>query len=527
MRTASLHRALPTGNLAPAMNRVRVIGLILLTALAAWFALRSCGPQAPTPAPPSPPPREAFHSAKPLRVEVQRTSAEGTTQGERSWLDRELRYLLARGKMKVAALEPAPPQAQSSIPRPNGDSQPFVLRLDMNDATSDAQLRLIAPDGIEERTESFQFAKESHLATMQDLARRLPKFLSAPDGSTDWSQTLGTQDAAAYDAFIRASDELLHPDATGFTAPPKPAPNAVLNLERIETLARRQRGFARARALLSLAYLSVGGEDQTSLGKLAETAAERALAADAQLADAHAALGIIRLRRMDWSAAREHLDAALSIDASSLPALEGLACLLMDVGHTSKALPIANRVVALQPGSRGARECATYARIAAGEKVTAAEDHPTDVATIEATVLLLGGARAEAERLLKAGANSPNELLDAVLDASTTKQHIPQALQAITRSAEDESIDAESAMLFGTALRRPDFVFNRMLRLARQNEAVPLRLLWLPQTDFLRRHTRFKEVVSVASLTTYWQDHGIADVCAAEPKVQGCAVKPK
>jgi hypothetical protein len=113
------------------------------------------------------------------------------------------------------------------------------------------------------------------------------------------------------------------------------------------------------------------------------------------------------------------------------------------------------------------------------------------------------------------------------LDASTTRDHVPQALQVITRSAEDESIDAESAMLFGTALRRPDFVFNRMLRLAKQNEAVPLRLLWLPQTDFLRKHTRFKEVVSVASLTTYWQDHGVADVCAAEPKVHGCAVKPK
>jgi tetratricopeptide (TPR) repeat protein len=301
----------------------------------------------------------------------------------------------------------------------------------------------------------------------------------------------------------------------------------VANLERVETLARRQRNFARARALLSIAYLTVGGQDQASLAKLAETAAERALAADAQLADAHAALGIVRLRRMDWSAAQEHFDAALAIDASSLPALEGLACLLMDVGHTKQALPIATRIAFLQPGSRGARQCATYALIAQDPTSSVQANEPMDVARIRASVLLLAGDRAGAEALLKSGANQSSELIDAVLDASVTTQRAPEALQVITRSADDEAIDAETEMLFGTALRRPDFVFNRMLRLARHNEAAPLRLLWLPQTDFLRKHRRFKEVVSAASLTTYWQDHGVPDVCAAELKVHGCAAKPK
>ena len=97
----------------------------------------------------------------------------------------------------------------------------------------------------------------------------------------------------------------------------------------------------------------------------------------------------------------------------------------------------------------------------------------------------------------------------------------------ITRTADEETIDTETELLLGTALRRPDFVFNRMLRLAKQNEAIPLRLLWLPQTDFLRKQRRFKEVVSAASLTTYWQDHGPPDICANEPKVNGCAAKAK
>jgi hypothetical protein len=129
--------------------------------------------------------------------------------------------------------------------------------------------------------------------------------------------------------------------------------------------------------------------------------------------------------------------------------------------------------------------------------------------------------------LLKTSEAASKELTQAIVDASAKKSRVPEALQIITRSADDDEIDAETELLFGAALRRPDFVFNRMLRLAKQNQAVPLRLLWLPQTEFLRKHRRFKEVVSATSLTTYWQDHGVPDVCATEPKVNGCAVKAR
>jgi hypothetical protein len=524
------------------MNRFRVIGLVVIAVLAAWFALRSCGPQTPAPTPVQPPAREAFHANKLLRIEIQRATAQTAAAIEHGWLERELRYLLARGKMKVA-----PIPAREAEPHANGtvltgdegrvaresrvatgvDTGPFTLRLTLNDATTDAQLFLIAPDGIEERSETLQVPNESRLATMQRLAQRLPQFLGAPGGVGDWSQALGTTDAAAYDTFVRSSDELLQPEAVGFTAPAPSAQAAVLNLEHVETLARRQRNFPRARALLSIAYLSVGGDDQASLAKLAETAAERALAADPQLADAHAALGIVRSRRRDWAAAQEHFEAALAIDANSFAALEGLACLLMDVGHTKQALPIATRIASLQPGNHGARQCATYASIAQSAKASSTPDEPIDVARIHATVSLLAGDRTSAEALLKSHGAESGELIDAVLGASAEKRRVPEALQVITRSAEDEQIDAETEMLFGTALRRPDFVFNRMLRLAKQNEAVPLRLLWLPQTDFLRKHRRFREVVGAASLTTYWQDHGVPDVCEAEPKVNGCALKQK
>ena len=91
-------------------------------------------------------------------------------------------------------------------------------------------------------------------------------------------------------------------------------------VERLESVLRSQPRFARARALLAVGYLSLGGEDESSLTQLAESNAEGAIAQDAKLADAEAALG-------------RDPESALTLDQNSVPALEGLACLLADAGR--------------------------------------------------------------------------------------------------------------------------------------------------------------------------------------------------
>lgn len=503
------------------MNRLRVIGLLLLATLIVWLAVRSCTPGLQQPPPVQPPPREFFQPSKPLRIEIS-PAASGEAATPLDWIDRELRYVLTRGKMNMAPLGTGPANAGSHA----SAAKPYLLRVSM-ETDSHATVSLIAPDQVVERTERVALNGESRLALVQSLVGRVPIVLGAPSSDTPWQSLLGTNDASVYETYVHASDVLLHSQAAGFTSPPTAAQETVLNVERLEKLTRKHREFARARSLLALAYLSVGGEDEDSLTKLAETAAERALTLDAQLADAHAALGVVRLRRMDWTAAQEHFERALAIDPSSVPALEGLGCLLMDTGHAREALPVVVRAATLQPGNHGARQCSTYAQIANGSLPTATPGEPIEVAQIRAAMLLLAGDRPQADAVLRADAKTPVDLIQAVIAASDTKERTPEALQTITRTADDETIGAETELLFGTALRRPDFVFNRMLRLAKQNEAIPLRLLWLPQTDFLRKQRRFKEVVSAASLTTYWQDHGPPDVCVKEPKVNGCALKAK
>lgn len=510
------------------MNQWRIAGLILVAVLAAWLLLmRSCTPEVePTTTAPVPV-REAFHASKPLRVQI--TSADNDS----AWLERELRYLLTRGQMRVAPIGlqmDAGPGAQKI----------FTLQIELpREPQTGAKLALLAPDGVTEREADVELGNPgeppSQLAIVQAFAKKLPGFLGAPHSSADWASLIGTDNGGAYDSFLRGSNELLGAAGRGFTQP-SAADNSP-TVERLESLTRKHRRFVRAWSLLSVGYLSLGGEDKASLTQIAETTAERALALDPAQADAQSALGLVRLRRGEWVAAMEHFEAALTLDANEIPALEGMACLLMDVGHATAALPIAQRAVALQAGSIGANECLAFAQLATGTSTTQtpnepdkkAERQPLEVAQARALGALLSGDSAAAQQALR---NIPNTSRAAawtgpLLQAATNRRKTSEALQAITRAASDGIIDPVTEVVSGAALRQSDFVFNRMLRLHKQNESVPLRILWLPQTDFLRKHARFEEIVSAEGLLPFWQDHGLPDVCAAEPRVYGCKLGKK
>lgn len=505
-----MHPAVAIGNLPSRMNKWRIAGLVIVMALASWLMLRSCAPQEEAAVVVPPPLREQFHTSKPLQLVMAGATNE--------WLERELRHLLIWGRMRV-------------VPADSGQPNAFTLRIELPQAPqTQARLVLLAPDDQPEReTEIDLGAAEtsSKLATLQLFARSLPGFLGAENLVTDWTGFIGTEDQAAYDIFIRSSDELLGTAGHGFTQ--VSAPDRSPAVERLETLLRKQRHYARALALLSVGYLSLGGEDEASLTKLAEETAERALGIDPALTDAHSALGLVRLRRGEWASAMQHLKAALAIDANSAPALEGLACLLVDVGHASAALPVAQRAVAQQPANIGANECLAYAQLATNSPAPAgaAEKPASDslaVAQAKAMSALLSGDTNLAQRTLRSakGARNSATWIDPLLQAAANRQKTAQALQAITRAARDQIIDPVTELVCGAALRQSDFVFNRMLRLHRQNDSAPLRILWLPQTDFLRRHARFAEIVDAEALLPFWKDHGPPDVCAHEPAIYSC-----
>ena len=511
-------RAVPAlGNLSP-MNRWRVAGLIVLAMATAWLALRSFEPRKPAPATPPPPApvRDQFHASKPLTVTA--TLASTSEPVELSWLERELRYMLMRGRMRVAAIGVT-------------DGSPYDLRVEIEHALpSPAKLKLVGPAGKIEREQQVELDADE-LSIMRTLAQILPAFLGAAHSTEDWAAHVGTEDRSAYETFVRVSQQLLGPQGAGFTRPPAAADSETI--DQLENLTRRHQRFARAWSLLAIAYLNLGGEDEASLTQLAESTAERSLTLNPASSDAQSALGLVQLRRGQWVAAMEHFNSALAVDPNATAALEGLACLLVDVGHASEALPFAQRATSLQPGSLGAAECLSYAQLATGADpaIDTSNAGARSLAAAQVRALdaiLAGNLPAARETLMQADATRRSSTwIEPLLRAAADKKQTSQALQAITRAASDRSIDPVTELVCGTALRQTDFVFNRMLRLEKQNESVPLRLLWLPRTDFLRQSARFESVVSTAGLLPFWQDHGSPDICQSETDVYGCKIKPQ
>jgi tetratricopeptide (TPR) repeat protein len=499
----------PPRNVSRFFTARRVAGLVALAALVSWPLLRSCSPEVPEPVIPAPPVREEFHASKPLRLELKAEADETDLR----WLRYELNHLLTRGKMHMAAVSIDP------------DSEPevFTLRVTVSADGKQAALALIAPDNVIDQQSTWPLPAGSRLATMSAFATALPRFLNAAHTTSDWVALLGTDDAKAYDTFLNSSLEWLGPQGLGFTQPAA-SPRRSPTVEQLETLVRNHPKFARAWGSLATGYLSLGGEDETSLTQLAESNAEHALTLDEGLADAHAALGLVHLRRSEWVAAREQFERALTLDAQTIAALEGLACLLVDAGRFQEAAPFAAQAAALQPDNRGARECFAYT-LTESKQESAIATAPSQVQALEA---ILAGDNAAAKDLLR-NAVSPQDFArwaDPLLRAAENRRDIPQALQAVTLAASERQIDPSTEILCGTALKQPEFVFNRMSRLQRQGERLPLRVLWMPQTKFLRQHPRFEQIVSGAGLPAFWQEQGIADVCAAEPALYGCKMHP-
>lgn len=504
-----MHAVAALGNLAPMKRWPLAVGAAVAAAALAWLALRDRAPPAPdTPAQQSPA-RPAFHASQPLNVVVGAAGA-AAANADAEWLERELRYVLLRGKMRVAPVQAKNPEL-------------FTLRVDMGTAEQPAaKLALIASDGYVEGEKQVEMPDaQSRLDIIRRLAQSLPELLGATYNKTDWSDLAGTQDAASYENYLRSSAELFGPSGRGFT---QARPARAQSVERLEGLTRRQPQFARAWSALALSYLSLGGEDSASLDALAESSAERALALERGLADAQAALGLIRLHLNEWTLAKEHFDAALAADPNSVAALEGLACLLVDVGHHSAAGPLASRAVALQPRNAGAQECLTYSQLASGSPPSAEPAAQAFAAArVRALVALLSKDVNAARRLLRNSQDAQgSSWIDPLLRAVENRREIPNALQEITRAASDKEIDPVTEIMSGAALRQADFVFNRMLRLHRKQESVPLRLLWLEQTAFLRRQPQFESIVGATGLPAFWEDEGAPDLCAKEPAMQWC-----
>ncbi|HEY5809675.1 MAG TPA: hypothetical protein VIT67_16990, partial [Povalibacter sp.] len=137
------------------MNRWRIAGLVLIAMLAAWLTLRSCTPTEAPKVSETTPVRDQFHAAKPINVIAAYTTPGGNA--DLSWLERELRYLLIRGRMRVAPVD--------------GGVRAYTLQVQLpQNLPAVARLQLVTPEGAIEREQMVELG-ERELDAMRALAR--------------------------------------------------------------------------------------------------------------------------------------------------------------------------------------------------------------------------------------------------------------------------------------------------------------------------------------------------------------------
>ena len=112
--------------------------------------------------------------------------------------------------------------------------------------------------------------------------------------------------------------------------------------------------FARAYAALAetLEYLPYfNGVSSDSVRGRSMRAAQRALSLDSTLAQAHIALGLVRMHAWEWTEARDELQRAIAIDSNDVSALTQYARYLLYVGQPAEALKTITRAGRLEPFS--------------------------------------------------------------------------------------------------------------------------------------------------------------------------------
>ena len=194
-------------------------------------------------------------------------------------------------------------------------------------------------------SETYERALEDVFAVQDEITRSIVAALEVrlPGGAGAgvWNARGGTADLAAYDDYLRAL-QLYRARGPG-----------LVNAERALLAAvAADPGYAKAYALLSSVllvqhyYFAVNVFDAQRRGR---SAAERAVALDDSLAEAHTALGHAHTESFEWSDAERELRRGIELDPRSAEAHYRLAELLINVGRVREAFASLEEVNRLDP----------------------------------------------------------------------------------------------------------------------------------------------------------------------------------
>ena len=212
------------------------------------------------------------------------------------------------------------------------------------------QVRLIdASDGSTRWSETYDREMGDIFAVQDDLARAVASelHLRLAAGPPDASVRRYTPSVDAYEWYLRGMDlALMRTTAGGERA-----------LGYFQRAIAADSSFAAAYAGLVRVYLGNADDARGDRGESyarAERAALRAVALDPSLAEAHGALGWVRVGRQDWRAAEGEFRRAIALDPHAPRAYEGLARAYLWAGRPVEQLEAARAGLEIDPFSHSA-----------------------------------------------------------------------------------------------------------------------------------------------------------------------------
>jgi serine/threonine-protein kinase len=206
-----------------------------------------------------------------------------------------------------------------------------------------------ASDGLALWSDTYERQMKDVFDVQDDIAGSIASALRvALAGSPSGKRTLasgastGTKDTAAYDLYLRGryfwhqrGNDALHRAADYFGQA----------IERDPTFARAYAGLADALGLLPI----FGSTPPDSAYPLARQAAEKALALDSTLAEAHITLGLILKSAGDWDAAGVQFRRGIALDSNYATGHQWYAELSIITGHVDDAIGELERARDLDP----------------------------------------------------------------------------------------------------------------------------------------------------------------------------------
>jgi serine/threonine-protein kinase len=363
------------------------------------------------------------------------------------------------------------------------------------------QVRLVdATDGSTRWSETYDREIEDLFVVQQDIASAVARELGARLGGRAATRpSRHTQNVAAYELYLRGNDPAnLRSDSGPYEALEYFRQAVALDSTYAAAYAGMARMYARLRSTEN------PGLPIRDLETLALQAARKSVALDDSLAEAHAALGLMRMHvEYDYRSAEIELERAIELDPAQARTREWLALVYLRTGRPAEALAEARRALEIDPLSPTAHAEVAHALIANG-RYDEALAHLEHIQDVQPPLLRTAGlvARAYAmkgmweEAIAAAQKVASPGLKGYLLARSARPEEAQRILQALLDRGQHSSTDTYEVILLYAGLRDFDRAFAWLDRSIedRVSMGTYFNVMEDPLLEELRSDPRFERV---------------------------------